>query len=591
MKKVLISLLIILICCPIFFINSKRNTHAISGTVYAQKVESDDAYIGSCDISFINDNIVFLNKGSVNPPLNPQILTFDGQAISLETESNFLCCFDNKYFYATDTEVYYYDPVIDVPETEKHIQIDKQFNRIVELAVSAKNLFLIDSIAGGNPITHIYKYNTENSDFEIFKSYNTEIEKFAYSEVSKNIFIYDGEKVMIDGIDNAEDIIISDIAKMLCDFEGNLYLFKTSSTGDESVYRYSYESTYSEFADYNLDFNFDLPDTYIYNHIISAAFNQNTGEFALLCGYVHESSNIYNIYKISKDSPLTARTSLDPLDIPEFKNLKLTELPALDFYAAEISGYPSNRLYPADITIGGEIINDGEILEILAGEKVLVFKTSENEKFAYVLYKNKFAAIYNNSLKLIHETVPAYQAKVILNRSKIYSCPSIFKYGENSEHSFTTGEIEKSTVINVLGEIELYGVTFCYIEYGDNKSGYINKAEISDHDKIVPIDPKFGKIDCNGKIPLYKDKSTSSEHLTMLSNKQKIKIIESGNDFCYIEVEISGEVGYVETQYVLEDGLTKFQKMGLWLFLSALLLAVVAILLRVFFVKRRKKKT
>lgn len=586
MKKFLTIFLIITTLCIATFTNSSKISYAENNIITPGIIsieEGKNPYNDPCDISFIDNNIIFLNKGSTNPDIKPHILNFSSnEPIFLGNKSYLhLCGYNNKYFYATSTEVYYYD------ETKKeHISINEQFTNITDLVVSSKSLFLIDNINDTKTIIYKFSNDNENALFVEYKIYNHDaghkIRKFAYSEVSKKSFVYNGSEIIITNNNSVEKKILeTNIVDMICDFEGNLYLFQTSNSQAEIILRYDYKNNYETCVTYNLQFNLAFPDK---NQIISAAFIQSTGIFTLLCSYRPEELVTTNsIYTIPKDK-LQAKTSKDIPDVQGLNNVKVfdTANKINNFYVAEITGYPSNRLYPVDPTTGKALDDPDKIeeIDINKNPRVIVFK--EFGIYSYVLYNNKPAIVYNNSLKKIEESAPEFaSAKILLNRSKVYLYPSSFVYKSDKFYDFEMEMLIKDKPVEVLKEIEINGATYCYIKY-DDKYGYINKAELSESYNITSKEPKFGKIDCNGKVPLYKDKSIDSEQIILLSHKQEIQILDSGNDFYYIKVVVDGEThtGFVEAKYVLENGLTKLQIIGLWFFLSALVLGIIAIIIR-----------
>lgn len=605
MKKVLSLFLLISVFILIFLIPANKAFADGLPIIIPERLKvSGTPFNASTDISFFGDRVSILKQTTsqdsyeiVEYNMLPNDLNAEPvRVIDLKENVEHLVVYNDKYFYASNKEIFTYTDIAYVNEKNyiaNSIPLEN-FYEISDLVISSKSLFLIGK-RNASDTTSVYKFNDTNfddlnfDDLNFDDSYNN-IKNLAYSEVAKKTFIYNGLDVSV--IETKATIYSStEIIDIFCDFEGNLYIIENNQ-----IIKYGYIDDYSESKIFQIKYAEETND-----NLIAYACFKHTGQILILCNDVLGENLVSNVYFIPKNIPeidWSTTTSNDIPNIPEFKNLKLSELSELDFYAAEITGYPSNRLYPTDIKIGGTTVSGGgpeSIEEIPIKEKVLVFKTSVSEKFSYVLYKNKFAVVYNNSLTKVGETAPQFtEAEVFWPASNIYSIPSNFIYKNNLEYSFIKDEIALGSAIRVLGEIELYKTTYCRINYGNNfeKTGYINKKEISEPFKIKTFNPTPGRIDSNKDIPLYEDSNILSATKIMLSHKQPITILKRGDEFCYIQVEINGilETGYVQTQFVLESGLTKLQKIGLWILISAVLLTSAAILLRVFLVRRKKNK-
>lgn len=578
MKKAFIFFLIITLLISLTFINNNVSFAAdsiIEPVIFSQASLN---LTNPKDLSFESDN--FLVLSSDTDPNFRYITTYNSDIsnkdeASKENETleeigpSYLASFNNSYFYATHDEVFCDDE-----------KINQSFNDIQDLTKSYKSLFLIDYNEGTNS-TKIYKYNKDTKRFDTYKTYNEKITKFCYNEVSKKSFTYDDENVYIENSILRE---ISNVADIVCDFEGNLFIFQNDGTTNK-IYKYTYNSDYENYETFVIDFN--LPFTI---NIISAVIVQENGNVALLIGYDDGSSVFsYRVFVIGNSYvDLNVITAKDSPDV-NFSQMDIFNLSKTfeNFYVAKITDYPSNRLYPAEIyhNSASVVIND-QISEIDINETVLVFKTAD--KFSYILYKGIPAIVYNNSLSPANQGEIFENGKIMLNNTKVYKYPSSFNIKpSNNLLSFQIDNLKKDTEVKVLYTVKMADAVFAYIEY-NGKSGYVNAAEILDAGfKIVLENPIFGFVDSSGKVSLFESKDLNSKVVALLDNGQEFEILESGTDFYYIKVGI--DIGYIQSKYVLESGLTNMQKLGLYIGLSIAALLILAFFTR-HIIKSRKQK-
>ena len=599
MKKFLSMFLICTFCIAVlsgvFFANKNALAEGeiiITPAKIAVK-SGTSPYNAPHDISFMENNVLVLNQDSGN--INSQILIFDPSESyessdpdvvnDLNAYYNCLTSHNGEYYYTSSNQVFNY--------TNGYL---RDFNNITDIVTSSRNLFLIDSTGASS--SKIYKYNENN--FEEFLSYPSEnIQNFAYSEVAKKSFTYNGTSVKISGDNFSKTINIANAVEIICDFEGNLYVFQNyyidAETQNLIVYKYTYESDYNNFVQYNLNFTDIEEPSRLKNKIIAVEFIPKTGSFALLCRYLYSGETINNVYIVSKDD-VDSVTSTDIPKVSEFADINIfNKSKKIDFKIAEITGYPSTILYPAknsDDALLPASLSKIQYSDI--GKKVLVFKTFS--KFAYIAFDDKIAVVYSNSLKFLNEEnseLDGAKVKVLLNRSRIMLYPSsfIFKNGSVS-YNFETDKLAKDDLVTVLSEINMNGITYCRIKYDGNKEGYINKAELSEDFDITTLSPKRGRIDSNKVVNLYIEQDIESLVLVTLKHKQELEILDSNGDFYCVRVTIDGQThtGFVEAKYVLESGLTNLQKMGLWIFLIAIALTAIAIVIRIIVTRKKSKQ-
>jgi len=586
MKKIFIlfvSLALILGLMPIANSNTSLAATDVTPTIF------NTTFLGTpMDLSFEDENFWVLSIGA-NP--NSRYITAyssndigdsSGDEITNfeSVPASYLTSFNNSYFYATTTKVF-----------RDNIEI-QEFTKIIDITVSYKNLFLINSI--DTNLTHIYKYEADTGKFNFYKEYAKEITKFCYNEVSKTNFAYDGQYLYIN---NSPGILINNAADIVCDFEGNLYVFQNNgniSKVDKYTYNSDYSHTQTFTVNYGLTFSIE---------ILSAVIVQENGNAVILIGYDDGSSVIsYRIAvvqnSVSKFNIITANTVPDV----DFSEVNIFDLNLNINSVAKITGYPSSRLYTVDPLNNNKVIVDEKLKAVASeeeryiGQNVLVFKKSE--KFALVLYYDSVdqkyipAIIYNNSLVTAPKLPLDFEnGKIMLDNTAVYKHPSNFNTKPESSF-FKIDKLNKNTEVKVLYKIEMTDAIFAYIEYGNGLRGYVNAVEILDASLNFKLEnPIYGFVDCNGKVSLFEKADLNSAVVAELYNGQKFKILSSGTDFYHIEVEIDGKsnVGFIQSKYVLESGLTNMEKLGLYIGLSVVALVTIALIIR-FAIKSRRKK-
>ena|GEM_PF-3368224 len=547
------------------------------------------------DLSFKDNNFLILDvKQGDTESSNISAYDSDDKNISAVKSINLdgvealhLATYKELYFYATYDEVYYY-----ISDILWNVKIDQSFENITDLVSSYKNLFLIDSLS--DTTTKVYQFNENTNRFDEYKNYDKEIFNFCYNEVSKNNFSYDGQDIYI------EDVLLAtvpNVTEILCDFAGNLFVFQDDGITNK-IYKYTYVSDYKDEDKETFILEFE-PGTTPPVTVISAAIIQETGNFAVLIKY-DAGGTVYRLY-VAKNLPgeLNAVTANTAPDV-DFCDVKIFDLNSvLDYNIAKITGYPSNRLYTVDpLNYNDVIISKISEEERYIGRNVLVLEKSE--KFSLIIFFNaqtwKYmpAIVYNNSLTDVPDISPDFNdGKIMQSNTKVYKYPSNFNTkSESAVFSFQIDSLNKNTEVTVMHKVQMEDAVFAYIKYGGNKYGYVNAAEILDSDfNIVLENPFYGFVDCNGEINLYERADTTSAVVVKLKNRQEFEIISSGPDFYSIKVEVDGKfhIGFIQTKYVLESGLTNMEKLGLYIGISVIALLVIALGIRYFIKSSRKK--
>jgi len=323
------------------FVNSNVSFAAGDTTIHPDHFFEASTNLGMPkDLSFNDNNFLVLSSDSdVNfRYFTTYNSTADGSSIEkidLDIEASFLAWFNDSYFYATSNKVF-----------RDGTEIMQSFTDISDLITSYKSLFLIDNV--NLSLTKIYKFNEDTGEFDFYRQYNKKITKFCYNEVSKTAFAYDGQDIFIDG-SVTKKIAAQNAADIICDFEGNLFIFQEA--GNIKYYTYN--------SDYQYNENFILEFGVSYTMVLSVVLVQANGNFIILMSYNAGLGPVYCIFAIKNSPVLNVVTADDQPDI-DFGQMELFNLNQNfeNFYVAKITDYPSNRLYPADIhnAIGASIV-------------------------------------------------------------------------------------------------------------------------------------------------------------------------------------------------------------------------------------------
>ncbi len=282
------------------------------------------------------------------------------------------------------------------------------------------------------------------------------------------------------------------------------------------------------------------------------------------------------------------------------------EVPAAfdGFSFAHAEKYPTNILYEAS-----KSLKPAPYKLLSAGDSFLIlhYDGAESSPYHYVFYKGGFGwlekgpktgsvgypndenlALIGTEYKFIGQAVAT---------AYIYSLPYYDDAG-----TFVVENVPKDTVINISDRYE--GLTesnadWFYVSYekdGKTKEGFVRQTLITN----ITVSPQTEvrrftvNTDLNSRLGLFKDASLQTPmndaggNPILLSSGKQVSIISiDQNNVALAQVSVGGEkyIGYLDAEYLIEDGLTNYLALGL-------VLGILLVLGTVFFVimaKRRKK--
>lgn len=232
-------------------------------------------------------------------------------------------------------------------------------------------------------------------------------------------------------------------------------------------------------------------------------------------------------------------------------------------------------------------------------KNVLVLDNLTSQTFTYILYVDgdelKLGYVENNALE--YHTATADMQIVLItttNNTPVYKYPTV--KGNIKIHSIDS----INTVINALGKypVSIDGVDGDYyiVKLADNSYGYILSSYLTQNTNISQ------KFSANATVKIY-DYSDSvnvyadEDKLVItgsLSNGQRVYVetLDKSKELTYIKYlddENNIRVGYIDTKYLTDDGMSPIILTAIILFCISLLVVVALITWYVIFKKKQKK--
>lgn len=211
-----------------------------------------------------------------------------------------------------------------------------------------------------------------------------------------------------------------------------------------------------------------------------------------------------------------------------------------------------------------------------------------NDKI-FVLCGNRLGFIYNDvNMDDTEKTALNYKAKAF-STTRLYQYPLV---GENSEVII----VPVGSKMNIVGEVKGFanGFEWYEVEY-ENRIYYAVKSDLTiDTDEIVtPTDnvkymiTKSNKI--GQKVDLFAFADSSSKVLLSLNDGEKVQLLEAEENG-FIKVKYGDIIGYIQSNNLIEGGLTSNQLIAVIVSAITLLLAVIIFTYTLIY-KRKQKRT
>ncbi len=253
-------------------------------------------------------------------------------------------------------------------------------------------------------------------------------------------------------------------------------------------------------------------------------------------------------------------------------------------------GYPSDYIYMFKSDGSGQLEEKSVTQGInLAGGEILVrIKTSlPTDRYDYVYYKGKYGFVEKGALQDITNDYKYFATGKVVSNDFVYSLP----------HADSTNfSVERNTQLKITKFLQLWGEKWYFVSFevgGKTQSGWIRQsgvtAIVAENNQsavgIYKVNPPIGKT-----VAVYKDGGKSAFVIDgaeiTLGLGERVTLLQKGDDYCKIQFSRGGTqyIGYIQTQYLLEGGLTTTALLGI-----ALLAVVAAATLFLIIMAKRKK--
>lgn len=241
-----------------------------------------------------------------------------------------------------------------------------------------------------------------------------------------------------------------------------------------------------------------------------------------------------------------------------------------------INGYPSTLLYPATTADGSSSADPaGAIGEIPSGTEVLVLGEARDDVGGYLFVCARlngglvFGFVIDTNLSEISPSAPPFA----VGHTEFET--ELFKYPDTDARfvSRTLGKDTRLTVENSPFE------GWLYVALEDGSKGFVRRSAVLEKVSVSIDDRKNATtVGVGGGSPLYSEANLQSEVIATLPDKNKVKIISRTGAFAYVETEFGK--GYIESRFLVEEGFSNSQKIGIILLLSCAVLGALTILIR-----------
>jgi hypothetical protein len=332
---------------------------------------------------------------------------------------------------------------------------------------------------------------------------------------------------------------------------------------------------------------------YSLEDVLSIYLNEVTGELVI----ADTLNNV--VFFIPKEQTGAVIISELPSNEPPPVPILPTNMPLLPAYPIGICtvvSFPSTVLYPIDLSY--EFSHPyyptdfaHRNIEYLPEQtRLVVLGSSESGLFYYVLYKGKAAFVLKSGVRLEGETPPPYIDGAILHtEATVFKYPVLTKNNsENYDFKITTlSKGERITLVSTVSNYQENGIFWYEVLYTTEagvSKGYVQRYQITpdlNRDDKTQI---FGKIKAEinvGLVGVYDKKDENEQPFTMLRDTTRIRILNDSLDgWVFIEgTDNTGNLfnGYVMREYVIYDGLTTAQRVGIIIFILAVIAGIITL--------------
>lgn len=340
--------------------------------------------------------------------------------------------------------------------------------------------------------------------------------------------------------------------RLRVDYYENLYLFngKSGSVTVRSASEHNYQS-----------FSVTLTRNGRQGTLLDFAIDRKDGSL------LFASADMNCIAKAPQDA-LSAKVRTDAPDCRT----------SVDIY----SGKTQNVLKYATVRSYSAVFYPDEDTTVTLPDDSRVMVLEEQDDYSYVFWGNRGGWIYNRytePAQIVASPLSEKDMRVLVNNTAYLVLPSL-RETDAGQPLYQAGILAKGDSVRVsadLGEID--GIHWLEIIRG-SETYYLPLTAIGEYrDESVYLYEYLTLSSARSEVSLYADPDESSEVLLTLPNHSKVILVQHYDNGWYC-VQAQNENGdsvtcYVHSDYVVPDGLTDAQKIGLILF-AVIIIAGIA---------------
>lgn len=428
---------------------------------------------------------------------------------------------------------------------------------VTDIALSAGGELY--AAAGGK----LWKAEPDADAFTLFRDF--EAEAIEVSNRNNRLYALKGGKITVFG--ETEETLAADLAgatDFAIDFKNQVFALCGGT-----VKRVSQEGEVTEELDLLRP---GILDTYG-TAFAGICLDEQTGEIFI------PDTGLSLVFVLSKDQSGTALSSEIPSLTSDVDPLDRTL--GASCGRARVGGFPSTLLYPsvAGGSEGSFYPTDpaGTITELAAGTEVLVLDDSVRDSVGnYYFVCVRLGGTLAFGYLIDTNLTPVAAAEAPFESGHTAFATEIYKYPD-TDTRFLCRTLDSDTSLTVLN-VPAEG--WLQVDLGNGETGFVRRSAVIE--KIYTgIDDRVNAftVGIGGSSPLYREASLESEVIAEIPDDRRVKIISRSGAFVYVETE-DHLFGYMESRFLVEEGFSNAQKIGIILLVSCAVLGALTILIR-----------
>jgi len=253
------------------------------------------------------------------------------------------------------------------------------------------------------------------------------------------------------------------------------------------------------------------------------------------------------------------------------------------------------------------------LLELKQNEQVIIIEEEceENNEFSYCLIanqneKNILGYIQKSALNFYTSDItPAFEkVKIITAYAYLYKMPTSLKFQDNKDLKLDKMAYQNEEY-NVVGYAYGYkdstNNTYYTIKLDDDTYAYVKSfnamnSELDVYQATFQPNAHLSTINNNDTIYLYKLNDNNEYEITSIKLDNNIKVYVAGeynteNEYTkivYLNNNNEQLSAYIQTKYIVMDGITKHIQIGIILLFASLALIIIVIIYLMKYIKQRK---